>query len=69
MGLVALPGTLGCALLDVLRDGEQPVGALVDAAGLCAALPSSRYGKRLVTDPDDRLGYPLLGEPAADFGE
>ena len=29
----------------------------------------TRYGKGLLTDPDDRLGDPLFGEPAADFGE
>jgi hypothetical protein len=34
-----------------------------------AAAASSRYGKRLLTDPDDRLGDPLFGEPAADFGK
>ncbi len=40
------------------------------APGPCAAAAaSSRYGKRLLTDPDDRLGDPLFGEPAADFGK
>jgi hypothetical protein len=40
------------------------------APGPCAAAgTSTRYGKRLLTDPDDRLGDPLCGEPAADFGE
>jgi hypothetical protein len=29
----------------------------------------TRYGKGLLTDPDDRLGDPLFGEPVADFGE
>ena len=30
---------------------------------------SSRYRKRLLTDPDDRLGDPLFGEPTANFGK
>src|SRR6266545_4726666 len=39
------------------------------ARACVAAAASSRYGKRLLTDPDDRLGDPLFGEPAADFGK
>src|SRR6266545_1473785 len=39
------------------------------ARACVAAVASSRYGKRLLTDPDDRLGDPLFGEPAADFGK
>ena len=39
------------------------------APGPCvAAATLTRYGKGLLTDPDDRLGDPLFGEPAADFG-
>src|SRR6266508_4375610 len=39
----------------------------VSAGG--AAPASSRYGERPLTDPDDRLCNPLLGEPAANTGE
>src|SRR6266498_3119202 len=42
---------------------------LVVCQGRGAAPASSRYGERLLTDPDDRLCNPLLGEPAANAGE
>src|SRR6266536_1350112 len=55
--------TITCTL------AAEPASGLVVCQGRGAAPASSRYGERLLTDPDDRLCNPLLGEPAANAGE
>ena len=49
--------------------GQNPHELWVACQGRARRPASSRYGERLLTDPDDRLCNPLLGEPAANVGE